>query len=98
MEIDSRRQKLDLVWASVFPAAFAIWALTIISSSGSDVQIVGLAMGCGLFLSVVTGSLLLLCGGSGRGLLVFGRILVVLQLLLQAAAFALLILAAILNA
>ena len=87
METEPRRQKLDLVWASVFPAGFAVWVLTmLIANGGGDgAEVLGLLIFFALFLSVFTASILLLCGGHGRGLLVVGRVLVCLQLLCLAA-------------
>jgi hypothetical protein len=98
MEADYRRQKLDLVWASVFLAAFAMWGVTLLGASGaSDVQVLALAIVCGLLLSVITVPFLLLFGSNGLGPLVVGRILVCLQLLCHIAAFALGILQAVVN-
>lgn len=94
METDPHRQKLDLVWASVIPAVFAMWGLTMLigTGGGDGAQVMALVMACGLFLSVLTASILLLCGGHGRGLLIVGRILVCLQLLCLVATLALFIL------
>jgi hypothetical protein len=83
MEADLRRQKLDLVWASVFPAVFAMWGLTMLigNDGGDGAELMALLMASGLFLAVLTASILLLFGGSGRRLLAIGRVLVALQLL-----------------
>ena len=99
MEMDLRRQKLDLVWACVFPTVFAMWVLTmlVVTGGGDGVEVMALVMFFGLFLSVFTASILLLCGGHGKSLLVIGRVLVVLQLLCLAAVVALGILAIVKN-
>ncbi len=69
MEADLRRQKLDLVWASVFPAVFAMWGLTMLigNDGGDGAELMALLMASGLFLAVLTASILLLFGGSGCG-------------------------------
>ncbi|MBN1361818.1 MAG: hypothetical protein JW993_14575 [Sedimentisphaerales bacterium] len=82
MEIDYRQQKLDLVWASVFLAAFAVSGLLVLAlTEASELQITAALMALGLLFAVVTVPLLLLFAGSGRGLCALGRILIVVQLL-----------------
>ena len=94
MEMDLRRQKLDLVWACVFPT---VLTMLVVTGGGDGVEVMALVMFFGLFLSVFTASILLLCGGHGKSLLVIGRVLVVLQLLCLAAVVALGILAIVKN-
>jgi hypothetical protein len=98
METDYRRQKLDLVWASVFLTAFAVWGLTaLVSSGGSDLLVIAVVATIGLFFSIVTVPLLLFFGGNGLGLLIVGRILVFLQTLCLAASVVLCLIAMIAN-
>lgn len=87
METDNRRQKLDVVWASVFLTAFAMWGVFVLAASeASDLQLTAVGLALGLIFSLFTVPLLLLFSGSGRGLLLVGRILVCVQLLCLVAA------------
>lgn len=87
MEMNRRQAKLDLVWASVFLSAFAMWGLLVLAlSEASELQLAAAAMVLGLLFALVTVSLLLLSARDGRGLLVAGRILVCAQLLCHVAA------------
>jgi hypothetical protein len=99
MEVDCRRQKLDLVWASIFLTVFAMWGLFVLAvSESSEMQLTAVAMACGLLFSLVTVPVLLVFSGNGRGLLVVGRVLVCLQLLCQVAAILICVLAIVRNA
>ena len=88
MDANQRRQKLDLVWASIFLAAFAAWGLTmlVLLQAGSELAPIAIAMTLTLLLSVLAVPLLLLFPGGGRAVLLIGRVLVCLQLLSLAAA------------
>ena len=87
MDANHRRQKLDLVWASIFLAAFAAWGLTMLAYlQGSDLAPIAIAMTLALLVSVLAVPLPLLFAGGGRGVLLIGRVLVCLQLLSLAAA------------
>ncbi len=74
---NQRREKLDLVWGSVFLFTFAMWGLTLLIPDG-PVPIM-IALGIGVFLSLVTVPLLLSVPGSSATLLKAGRILLWLE-------------------
>jgi hypothetical protein len=82
MENDQNREKLHVVWASVFLTAFAMWAMTMMlyvgNRLGSTLPI-AIAMMISLILSPVVVTLLLSVSGSSAVLLARGRTLLCLQ-------------------
>lgn len=87
METNWRQSKVDLVWASLFLAVFAMWGLTVIVfGQVPGLQFVAAALAVGLLVSLIAVSVLLWFSGAGPGLLVAGRLLVCLQLLCHIAA------------
>ena len=81
MESNQRREKLDLVWGSVFLTTFAAWGMTLMMSvgPGSEAVPIMIAMMISLILSLVTVPLLLSVSGSSAALLGGGRVLLWLQ-------------------
>ena len=81
MENDQNREKLHLVWGSVFLAAFAAWGMTLMMSvrPGSEALPIMIAMMISMILSLVTLPLLLSVPGSSAALLAGGRVLLWLQ-------------------
>ncbi len=81
MESNQRREKLDLVWGSVFLTTFAAWGMTLMMSvgPGSEAVPIMIAMMISLILSLVTVPLLLSVSGSSAVLLARGRTLLCLQ-------------------
>ena len=82
MENDQNREKLHLVWASVFLTAFAMWAMTVMLSVqlGQEALPIAIAMMISLIVSPVTVTALLSVPGSSAVLLARGRMLLWLQL------------------
>ena len=76
---ESRRQKIDLVWAAVYVSVVATVALALLfsfaGSSGID-TVIAIDLVVGWTLSVISVVTLLLLSGAGRALLLFGRILI----------------------
>ena len=78
---DQERDKLRLVWGTVFLAACAAWGMQIMVSvnAGSEAEPIVIAMMISMILSLVTVPLLLSVPGSSAALLVGGRVLLWLQ-------------------
>ena len=83
MESNHKKEKLHLVWGSVYLAALAAWGMTIMFSveAGSEVLPIVIAMMISVLLSAVTVPLLLSVPGSSAALLGGGRVLLWLQAL-----------------
>ncbi len=80
MESNQRREKLDLVWGSVFFTTFAGWGLTmVVFGGGTGTEAIAIALTIGALLSLVTVPLLLSVPGSSAALLAGGRVLLWLQ-------------------
>ena len=81
MENNQDREKLRLVWGSVFLTAFVAWGMTIMVSvgAGSEAVPIAIAMMISMILSLVTVPLLLTVPGSSAALLAGGRVLLWLQ-------------------
>ena len=77
---NERREKLDVVWGTVFLTAFAMWGLTmLIFEGGRGSGPIVVALGIGVLLSLVTVPLLLSVPGSSATRLTAGRILLWLE-------------------
>ena len=77
---NQRREKLDLVWGSVFLFTFAMWGVTLlILEGGTGTAPIMIALGIGVILSLVIVPLLLSVPGSSATLLKAGRILLWLE-------------------
>ena len=74
---NQRREKLDLVWGSVFLFTFAMWGLTLLIPDGPGPIMIALLIS--VLLSLVTVPLLLSVPGSSATLLKAGRILLWLE-------------------
>ncbi len=81
MENNQDREKLHLVWGSVFLTTFAAWGMTIMLFVGPDSEAlpIAIAMMISMILSLVTVPLLLSVPGSSASLLAGGRVLLWLQ-------------------
>ena len=81
MENNQNREKLHLVWGSIFLAVFAAWGMSIMVSveTGSEAEPIAIAMLISMILSLVTVPLLLSVPGSSAALLAGGRVLLWLQ-------------------
>ena len=81
MENNQEREKLHLVWGSVFLTAFAAWGMSIMVfvDAGSEADPIAIAMLISMILSLVTVPLLLSVPDSSAALLVGGRVLLWLQ-------------------
>ena len=81
MENDQNREKLHLVWGSVFLTAFAMWAISLMAfaGTGSETVPILIAMMLSIILSPVMVTLLLSVPGSSAVLLARGRLLLWLQ-------------------
>ncbi len=82
MDNSQKREKLDLVWGSVFLTTFGMWGLTLmVFAGGTGTEPIGIALMIGVLLSLVTVPLLLSVPGSSAALLAGGRALLWLQAL-----------------
>ena len=83
MDNHQLKEKLHLVWGSVFLTAFAGWGLTIVFFSGAindpDIISIVISMMIGALFSLITVPLLLSVPGSSPALLAGGRILLWIQ-------------------
>ncbi len=79
MENNQEREKLHLVWGSVFLTAFAAWGMSIMVFVDAGSEADPIAMLISMILSLVTVPLLLSVPGSSAALLVGGRVLLWLQ-------------------
>ena len=76
---NGHRQKIHIVWASVFLCAIFVWGLSMVITTGGAPSPVGEFLLVGFLLSVVNVPLLLSQPGNGPALLAGGRILLWLQ-------------------
>ena len=76
---DGHRQKIHIVWASVFMCAICTWGVTMAIAAPGPPEEVTILLALGLVLSVVNVPLLLSQPGNSSALLAGGRILVWLQ-------------------
>ncbi len=76
---DGHRQKIHIVWASVFMCALCVWGISMVIGTGGAPPLVGEFLLVGFILSIVNVPLLLSQPGNGPALLAGGRILLWLQ-------------------
>jgi len=80
MDNSQKREKLDLVWGSVFLTTLGMWGLTMmVFAGGTGTEPIGIALMIGVLLSLVTVPLLLSVPRSSATLLTAGRILLWLE-------------------
>ena len=76
---DGHRQKINIVWASVFMCALFVWGVSLVVLGGGAPPLVGEFLLVGFILSVINVPLLLSQPSNGPALLAGGRILLWLQ-------------------
>ncbi|MCZ6574709.1 MAG: hypothetical protein O7C98_16275 [Planctomycetota bacterium] len=76
---DGLRQKIHIVWASVFLCAIFVWGVSMMITTDGAPPMVGEFLLVGFILGVVNVPLLLSQPGNGPALLAGGRILLWLQ-------------------
>ena len=76
---DGHRQKIHIVWASVFLCAIFVWGVSMVITTDGAPPLVGEFLLVGFILSIVNVPLLLSQPGNGPALLAGGRILLWLQ-------------------